>query len=250
MLDILFVVIVLADHAHLVRHEVSTVEAHAKLPDHGDVSASRHCLHKGLCATFGNSAQIVDKLILRHADARVLDGEGRVGLVRDDLDEEIGLGLNLIRVCDTLIPNLVQGIGSIGDQLAQEDLLVAVEGVDNQRHQLLDVSIEGLAKGCSELSTVQAKPLSSLLELKENMAPACARHRTQRKTRGSRAPASARKPGRRCVLPVPTTTRPLVAPSGHCHGRFAHQSPLGPVEMQARASKLNQPTALLPCPIR
>jgi len=40
--------------------------------------------------------------------------------------------LNLVRIRDGLIPDLVQGIRRIGDQLSQKDLLVGVERVDDK----------------------------------------------------------------------------------------------------------------------
>ena len=41
------------------------------------------------------------------------------------------LGLDLVRVGDGLVTDLVQGIRGIGDQLSQEDFLVGVERIDN-----------------------------------------------------------------------------------------------------------------------
>ena len=38
-------------------------------------------------------------------------------------------------------------IGGVGDELSKEDLFVGVEGVDDQRHKLSDLSLEG--KGLS-----------------------------------------------------------------------------------------------------
>ena len=40
------------------------------------------------------------------------------------------------------LPDLVERIGGVGNQLTQKDLLVGVEGVDDEGHQLLDVRIE------------------------------------------------------------------------------------------------------------
>ena len=40
--------------------------------------------------------------------------------------------LNLVRISDGLVPDLVQGIRRIGDQLSQKDLLVGVERVDDK----------------------------------------------------------------------------------------------------------------------
>ena len=61
----------------------------------------------------------------------------------EELDVEVGLSFDLLRIGDRFIPDLVQRIRCIGDQLTQKDLLVRIEGVDDQTHQLLDISIEG-----------------------------------------------------------------------------------------------------------
>mmetsp|Transcript_29164 Transcript_29164/g.51583 ORF Transcript_29164/g.51583 Transcript_29164/m.51583 type:complete len:227 (-) Transcript_29164:200-880(-) len=108
--DVLLIVIVLADDADLVRDQVSRVEADAELANHGNVTTSGHGLHEGLGSRFGNGAQIVDQLVLRHSNAGVLDGDGRVCLVRNDLDVEIRLCLDLLRISDGLIADLVKSI--------------------------------------------------------------------------------------------------------------------------------------------
>mmetsp|Transcript_89791 Transcript_89791/g.155444 ORF Transcript_89791/g.155444 Transcript_89791/m.155444 type:complete len:227 (+) Transcript_89791:1489-2169(+) len=108
--DVLLIVIVLADDTHLVRDQVCRVEAYSELANHGDVTTSGHGLHEGLGSRFGNGAQIVDQLVLRHSNAGVLDGDGRVCLVRNDLDVEIRLCLDLLRISDGLIADLVKSI--------------------------------------------------------------------------------------------------------------------------------------------
>ncbi len=45
-------------------------------------------------------------------------------------------------VGEGLIADLVKGIRGVGHELSQEDLLVGVEGVDDERHQLADLSLE------------------------------------------------------------------------------------------------------------
>ena len=71
-----------------------------------------------------------------------MDGQGIVGLVWNDLDLEIWLSLKLLWLGDGAVSDFVESIRRVGNQLSQEDLLVGVEGVDDQAHQLLDVSIE------------------------------------------------------------------------------------------------------------
>mmetsp|Transcript_38543 Transcript_38543/g.94509 ORF Transcript_38543/g.94509 Transcript_38543/m.94509 type:complete len:306 (-) Transcript_38543:42-959(-) len=139
---VLLVVIALRDHPNLVRHQVRRVEPHTKLTNHRHVSAGSHRLHECLRPGLRNRPQVVHQLVLRHPDSGILDGQSVVRLVRHDLDEKVRLRLHLLRVGDRLVSDLIQSIGSIGDQLTQEHLLVAVESVDDQAHELLNVSIE------------------------------------------------------------------------------------------------------------
>ena len=141
--DVLLVVVVLGNNGDFVGSQVSGVETDTELTNHGDVTTSGHGFHKRLGTGLRDSTQVVHHLVLGHTDTGILDGQGGVGLVRDDADEEVRLRLDLLRVRDGLVTDLIQGIGGVGHQLTQEDFLVAVEGVDDQGHQLLDVSIEG-----------------------------------------------------------------------------------------------------------
>mmetsp|Transcript_29051 Transcript_29051/g.53465 ORF Transcript_29051/g.53465 Transcript_29051/m.53465 type:complete len:227 (+) Transcript_29051:1481-2161(+) len=108
--NVLLIVIVLADDTHLVRDQVCRVEAYSELANHGDVTTRSHGLHESLGPGFGDGAQIVDELILGHSNARVLNGDGRVCLVRNDLDVEIWLCLDLLWISDGLIADLVKSI--------------------------------------------------------------------------------------------------------------------------------------------
>mmetsp|Transcript_18093 Transcript_18093/g.30891 ORF Transcript_18093/g.30891 Transcript_18093/m.30891 type:complete len:540 (-) Transcript_18093:58-1677(-) len=139
----LLVVVVLGDHSHLLGHEVGGVETHSELTDHADVGASGDGLHEVPGAGLGDGSEVVDEVALGHSDSTVVDGEGVVSLVRNDPDFEVGLGLELLGLRDRVVPDLVEGVGGVGDELSQEDLLVGVEGVDDETHQLLDVGVEG-----------------------------------------------------------------------------------------------------------
>ena len=44
-----------------------------------------------------------------------------------------------------LISDLIESVRGVGDELSEEDLLVGVEGVDDERQQLVDVALEGCA---------------------------------------------------------------------------------------------------------
>merc|ERR1719329_145077 len=145
--DVLLIVVVLADNSHLVGHKVSRVETDTELTNHRNVTAGGHGLHESLGARLGNGSKIVDELILCHANTRILNGQCGIGLVRNDLDVEVWLRLDLLRLGDRLVSNLVKGIRSVGDQLTEEDFLVGVEGVNDQAHQLLNISIESKGLG-------------------------------------------------------------------------------------------------------
>lgn len=70
------------------------------------------------------------------------DGDGLALLVGDDLNEELLLSVELGRVGERLVADLVQSIGAVGDQLAEEDFLIRVEGVDDETHQLGNLCLE------------------------------------------------------------------------------------------------------------
>ena len=60
----------------------------------------------------------------------------------DELDLHLGVAVEDGGVREGLVPDLIEGIGGVRDQFAEEDLLVRVEGVDDQAHELLDIGIE------------------------------------------------------------------------------------------------------------
>merc|ERR1712039_725786 len=128
--DVLFVIVVFTYNSNFIRHQVCGVEANAELADHRNISPSGHRFHESFGTRLGNGTKIVDELILRHSNARVVNTHGGVGLIWNDLDEEVWLRFNLLWVGDRLIADLVQGIRRIGDNFTQEDFLIRVEGVN------------------------------------------------------------------------------------------------------------------------
>jgi hypothetical protein len=87
----------------------------------------KQCTYLG--ARLGDGTKVVDEVGLGHTNTRVADGERLLLLVRGDADVELLLGLELRRVGEGRIPDLVESVGAVGDDFTQEDLLVAVEGV-------------------------------------------------------------------------------------------------------------------------
>ena len=79
---------------------------------------------------------------LGHTNAGVLDSEGLVLLVGDDVDAEVLARIELTRVGEGLISDLVESIRAVGHELSQEDLLVGVDGVDDEGEELRNLSLE------------------------------------------------------------------------------------------------------------
>merc|ERR1719261_970370 len=151
--NVLLVVIVLRRDDDAVGDKVGRVEADAELANHVDVGARLHRLHERLRARLRNRAKVGDHLGLGHAHAGVNNRERVVRLVGDEANVELGVGVEDGLVGQRLVTDLVERIRRVGNQLAQEDLLVRVERVDDERHQLVDLSLEGkrldlLSHGC------------------------------------------------------------------------------------------------------
>mmetsp|Transcript_68534 Transcript_68534/g.149130 ORF Transcript_68534/g.149130 Transcript_68534/m.149130 type:complete len:296 (+) Transcript_68534:2199-3086(+) len=141
---VLLVVEALRDNPDLLGDKVGAVEADPELADHGHVRSRGHGLHESFGAGLGDGAQVGHELVASHADARILDCDRPLIPVGRNIDVELWLYCQLLRARSGLVLNLVHRIGGIRDQLAEEDLFVGVEGVDDEAHQLGDVSIEGI----------------------------------------------------------------------------------------------------------
>ena len=132
------------DDLDLLGHHEGGVEAHTELADDVDVIAL--VLGVGLLellrAGVGDGAQVALELVGRHADAVVRDGEGAGVLVGRDADGEAVLVELDVRVGEALEVELVLRIGRVGDELAEEDLLVGVDRVDHEVEELLALCLE------------------------------------------------------------------------------------------------------------
>ena len=99
--------------------------------------------HKSLGAGFSDGTEVVNKISLGHPNAGILDGEGPGCRVWGDRDLQVLSGIQQGRIRERLETDLVQRIGRVGDEFPQEDVLVAVERVDDQTHELSDLGLEG-----------------------------------------------------------------------------------------------------------
>ena len=129
---------------HPVGHHERGVEAHAELADERRVLTlvAGEGLEEVPGAGLGDGADVLDDLGAAHADAVVGDGDRARGRVEGDLDLQRALVLVKLGPGEDLEAQPVDGVGGVRDQLAEEDLLVAVERVDHQVEDLDDFSLE------------------------------------------------------------------------------------------------------------
>jgi len=75
---------------------------------------------------------VVNRLLLRHADAVVGDGERLGRRIKAHPDFQLAVVFVKAGVIERLEPQLVAGVRSVGDQLAQKDFGVGVQRVGDQ----------------------------------------------------------------------------------------------------------------------
>ena len=98
-------------------------------------------------AGLGDRAQVGDRLLARHADAVVADGERALGRVVVHPDLEVRLARHQVGLREREETQLVVGVRGVRDELAQEDLAVAVERVDHELQELTHLGLEAVLFG-------------------------------------------------------------------------------------------------------
>ena len=76
-----------------------------------------------------NYTKAVLHLLLGHTNTRILDGDGALGLIDEDLDVERNIRVVDLGTRHLNVSALLQSIGGVADQLSEENLLVGVDGV-------------------------------------------------------------------------------------------------------------------------
>ena len=131
-------------HVHLFGHHEHGIEAHAEAAD--DVGGigffavglgflGSQLGAEGLGAGFGDGAQVLGQFGGGHAQAGVLDGQGLGVLVEADADlqRQVVMARGLAPVAAEA--QFVQGVGSVGDELAEKDLAIGIQRIgENAQH--------------------------------------------------------------------------------------------------------------------
>jgi hypothetical protein len=100
-------------------------------------AASAKLLEEGFGAGMGDGAQIGFQLLLGHADAGIGNGEGVFLSSQIDGDFQGHMGCRrVLFLHQTLVPEFFQGVGGVGDQLADKDITLGVERVDDDIQDL------------------------------------------------------------------------------------------------------------------
>jgi hypothetical protein len=133
-----------AEDLHALCDHERGIETHAELPDEIGVllSALTEGFQELLRAGMRDRAEVLHELVARHADAEVLNRNGLRLVVGRDVDLELETVVEDLLFRELGVAQLLERVGGVGHQLADEDFLLRVERVDDDIEQLLDLGLE------------------------------------------------------------------------------------------------------------
>ena len=146
-------------HLDPLRNHEARIEAHTELADETggeailpvllvlSVAALRlgHLLDERLGAGACDRPEVVDQLFAVHADAVVGHHQHAALAIGRNRHRERSVVAQQIGLCDRRVAQLVAGVRGIGDQLPQENLLVAIKRIGHEAEQLADFGLERVA---------------------------------------------------------------------------------------------------------
>ena len=91
----------------------------------------------------GDGSQVLNDLVLGHADAGILNSKGTSLFVRCDADTQFDIGVQYIPVRQHLETDAVECIRSVREQFAQEHVPIFVQGMDQDIKKLFSLGLEG-----------------------------------------------------------------------------------------------------------
>ena len=138
--------VLLRENGDLIGDHEGGVESYAELADDVDIGLLLVLFLRLLAELIGTGggdhAEVVFKLFFTHADAVIGNGQRAVFLVDRHGDSEIAAVHADLVIRQRNIAELVDGVAGVGDDLAQEDLLMCINGVYHQVEQTLRLCFE------------------------------------------------------------------------------------------------------------
>src|SRR5262245_49724555 len=121
------------------------------------------------------NSEVLDGLLARHADAVVTDRERALVAIGVDPDREVALGAHETRLGDRGEAQTVVGVRCVRNQLPEEDLPVAVQGMDHQLQQLTDFGLKtaGFFCGRAHERAILGKRAKNSSRIEKKDAPGC-----------------------------------------------------------------------------
>ena len=104
-------------------------------------------MHEFARPGLGDRTQVLDDLVAGHADAGILNGEQAILLIRRNVHPQLHPGVQYLVVGQHLEADAVERIGSVREQLAQEDFPVFIQGMDQYIQELAGFGLEGITFG-------------------------------------------------------------------------------------------------------
>ena len=106
-----------------------------------------HFFHEGGCAGFGNCAEMVDQFGFAHADAVIDHGECAGVGVFVDMNSKLRIVGGEFRFFNGCITQAVASIGAVGNEFAQEDIMIGVKRVGDDIEQARNIGAETVGVG-------------------------------------------------------------------------------------------------------
>ena len=134
------------DDFDLVGDHEGAVKADAELADEIGILAgvAGELGEKILGAGASDGAEMGDQIFFIHADAGVGEGDGFGFFVESEIDAGVEVESLVGLVGEGEVAELVEGVGGVGDELAEEDFRVGVKRVDDELEELGDFGLEFL----------------------------------------------------------------------------------------------------------
>ena len=133
-----------ANHFHAVGDHEHRVKPHAKLADEVAIALgiAGELAQEVFGTRAGDGAQVGHEVFVVHADAGIGNAQRVVLFVEIEIDARIE-GQRLVGVLgEGEVFEFIERVRSVRNQFPQEDLLVGVEGMDDQLQQLVDFGLK------------------------------------------------------------------------------------------------------------